>query len=210
MSEYSHPFTNENGKVLCQICGKPYLVISPKHLANHKVTYAEYKMRFPDAPLSSKEFAAKGKYGKEKHLFVKETLEEMESDIDAEELNEPDVEDEIDFKKIIEDNPVSGDICDISKDRILDHLRTFLTNVKKDFIIQQFSIVGDLVYEVITDFADPVLKINIEFPKTFWHNQESFSDNTRDRKLAEYGWKVIKINSVKPTFQDISKAMNSL
>ena len=62
--EYPHPLFSEDKKVVCQICGKPFQVISPKHLAQHNLRYAEYKLRFPDAPLSNSEFAASSKYGK--------------------------------------------------------------------------------------------------------------------------------------------------
>jgi len=207
MSEYQYPYTNIEGKIICQICGKPFLVISPKHLANHKVTYSEYKIRFPEAPLSSKEFAAKGKYGKEKHLFVKEALDEMEETDVYEIKSEPDIEDEIDFKKQLDINPNSSDICNISKDKILDHLRSFFTNIKKDYMIQIFSIDGRMIYETISDFADPVLRVNVEFPKTFWHNRASYDDPNRISNLQEFGWKVITIDSIAPSFKDISKAV---
>ena len=48
--EYSYPLFDENGKVNCQICGKPFMVISPRHLSGkHKIQYGEYKLRFPDS-----------------------------------------------------------------------------------------------------------------------------------------------------------------
>ena len=40
MSEYPFPFFNEEGKVNCQICGKSYLVIVPRHLALHNIVYS--------------------------------------------------------------------------------------------------------------------------------------------------------------------------
>jgi len=208
MSEYQYPYTTAEGKIICQICGKPFLVISPTHLKNHNITYSEYKIRFPKAPLSSKEFAAKGKYGKEKHLFVEKTLNEMEASEVY--VDDPVIEDEIDFEKVLAETPVSTDICSTSKDRILDHLRTFFTNVKKDHMIQIFSIDGRMIYEAISDFADPVLKIDIEFPKTFWHNRASYEDPSRENRLKEFGWKIIKINGTHPSFKNISQAIESL
>ena len=56
MSEYPYPFFDEKGKVICQVCGKAYLVISPPHLKTHNLIYSDYTTRFPDAPLSNKEF----------------------------------------------------------------------------------------------------------------------------------------------------------
>ncbi len=208
MTEYPYPYTTPEGKVICQICGKPYLVISPKHLTKHNITYSEYKIRFPDAPLSSKEFAAKGKYGKEKHLFVKETIDEMEADEVP--VNEPIVEDEIDFEKVMRENPVNPDMCNTHKDKILDHLRSFFTNIKKDYMIQVFSIDNRMIYEAISDFSDPVLKITIDFPNTFWHNRALYDDPTKEKKLKEFGWKVVKINGKSPSFKKITKIIESL
>jgi hypothetical protein len=213
MSEYEYPFFDDKGKVICQLCGKSFLVISPKHLSsNHSIKYAEYKLRFPDAPLSSDEFSASSKYGKEKKVFVKEELEKIEElpeDLGEEiEVNEPEIDEEIDFRELLEDKK-SSDICCNSKDQILDLLRAYFTNVKKDYMIRQEDC-GRTVYEFITDFCDPVLKIVIQFPKTFWHNREAFDDPNKKLKLKQYGWKVIEINANPPTLKDISFAIERL
>ena len=86
--EYPYPLFDENEKVICQLCGKPFMVISPRHLSGkHEIKYSEYKLRFPDAPLSSAEFTAKSKYGKMKGVF--------DDDVEVEELE--DIEEE--FKR---------------------------------------------------------------------------------------------------------------
>jgi very-short-patch-repair endonuclease len=221
MSEYPHEFFNKDKKVVCQICGKAYLVISPRHLGTHKITYSEYKLRFPEAPLSCEEFNVLGKYGKEKQIFVEHELkklddvpdepkiQEIDDDIPENDV-EPIIEEEIDFGQILETaKPVSKDICDISKDKILDYLKALFTNIKKDYKIQEFLSDNRMLFEFISDFSDPVLKINIEFPNTFWHN-EMVRDLTRDDKLKEHGWKVIRINSKNPTFKNITDAIESL
>lgn len=213
MSEYQFPFFDEKGKVICQICGKSFLVISPKHLSsNHSIKYAEYKLRFPDAPLSSEEFNASSKYGKDKQVFVKEELEKLEElpdDIGEEiEVVEPEIEDEIDIKNLLEDKK-SKDICCTSKDQILDLLRSYFTNVKKDYLITQKD-AGMVVFEFITDFCDPVLKVVIQFPKTFWHNREAFDDPNKKLKLETFGWKVVEINTNPPKLKDISVALERL
>lgn len=222
MSEsYPYPFVTEKGKVICQICGKDYLIISPKHLKTHNLTFDEYKLRFPDAPISSKEFNKLGKIGKDKNVFVEQELssiEEEEKKIKAmleeddipEKDVEPTVDQEIDFDKVYEETPQKDkDIFALSKDRILDHLRAFYTNIKKDHMIQVFNIQNHLLFEFISDFADPILKVNIEFPNTFWHNRMPYEDINRDKKLAEYGWKVIRIASHAPKFKDIQDAIES-
>jgi hypothetical protein len=213
MSEYEHPFFDEKGRVICQLCGKPFLVISPRHLSsNHSIKYAEYKLRFPDAPLSSEEFNASSKYGKEKQVFVKEELEkidELPEDMGEEiEVVEPEIEEEIDFSKMLNEKK-SNDICCNSKDQVLDLLRAYFTNVKKDYMIRQ-EVAGRIVFEFITDFCDPVLKIVIQFPKTFWHNKEAYIDPNKNLKLEQHGWKIVEITANPPRIQDISSALERL
>jgi len=225
--EYPFPFLNEAGKLHCQLCGEPFLIIAPAHLIKkHKVTYSEYKLRFPDAPLTTEGFHNLGKYGKEKNLFVKEELEKLEEEPIIQEFDDddipehdvyPTIEENIDFQQAIEENlqnnsvKKANDICGRSKDKILEHLQTFFTNIKKDHMIQiKEEITGRVIFEYISDFSDPILKINIEFPRTFWHNKMSYDDPNRNRKLREHGWKVIEIKTQVPTFKDISNAIKSL
>lgn len=218
MSEYQYPMFNEQGKVICQVCGKPYLVISPRHLGTHNIKYDEYKLRFPDAPLSSEEFNASSKYGKEKTIFVEEEMSKFEEeadlpDDDDEEIivdEEPDVEEEIDLTKLIEQERDETDIMARSKNKILDHLRAYFTNIEKDYMIRQYGVDKRLKFEYITDFCDPILKIVIQFPKTFWHNQELAIDPNKNNKMREYGWKVIEFDSMSPTLEQIGAYIESL
>ena len=217
MGEYSYPFVNEEGKVICQICGKPFLVISPKHIGTHNIKYAEYKLRFPDAPLSSKEFATTSKYGREKVLFVEEEMNKFEEEVDLPEddfeeivVDEaPEIDDEINLRAVLEEQNKETDVMAKSKNKVLDHLRMFFTNIEKDYLIDQYGPDGRLKFHYITDFCDPVLKIVIQFPKSFWHNKELFVDLTKNIKLKSYGWKVIEINSKSPTFDEITTIIES-
>jgi very-short-patch-repair endonuclease len=77
-------------------------------------------------------------------------------------------------------------------------------------MIQVFSINGRLFFEFISDIADPVLKVNVEFPQAFWHNRGAYEDPLRDIKLEEYGWKVIRINSKSPSLKDIEEAIKGV
>jgi hypothetical protein len=65
---------------------------------------------------------------------------------------------------------------DAMKAKILDHLRLYFANIKKDYMISQFGSDNRLKFEFITDFCDPVLKVVIQFPDTFWHNMEAAID----------------------------------
>jgi len=204
MSEYSHPFFDEKGKVICQICGKPFLVISPRHLsAKHNIKYEDYTKRYPDAPLSTEEFKARGKYGKNK-MF-------QQDEIGPEELveeNEPEVE-ELDIEKLVKSQKAISPM-DAMKAKILDHLRLYFANIKKDYMISQFGTDNRLKFEFITDFCDPVLKVVIQFPDTFWHNMEAAIDLNKNIKLAKYGWKVIEIPSVNPSFNIIDQYLEEM
>jgi len=221
MSEYSYPIFNEQGKVICQICGKPYLVISPRHLGTHNVKYAEYKLRFPDAPLSSAEFNASSKYGKEKTIFVKEEMSKFEDDNklpneEVEEIivnEEPEIEDEIDLNVLLEkekEETKEKDVMARGKNRILDYLRAYFTNIEKDYMIDQCGMDGMLKFQFITDFCDPIAKIVIQFPKAFWHNSEMAIDPNKNIKLRQYGWKVIEFKSAGPSLKEIGKHIESL
>lgn len=205
--EYQYPFINDDGKVLCQLCGKPYLVITPQHLKkSHNISYNEYKIRFPDAPLSCDEFANRGKFGKIKDMFIEDMIGD-EVHVEEEEFffNEPIYEEEI-----VETPKKPKDITNMNKDKILEYLSFYFANVQKDYLIREYTTSGKLLFEYISDFADPVLKINFEFPKTFWHNISQYDDPSRNINLKSNGWKVIEINSKAPTFEMIKKQVQKL
>lgn len=195
MNEYQYPFIDEKtGRVICQVCGKSYLVISPRHLQTHKVTYSEYKLRFPDAPLSCEEFTASSKYGKVKEMFTFEDETKVEEEIEV----ELKVKENINIKEVI--NIENENFFTKSKNRIIDHLKLFFFHIQKDYVISSPT------FQYVCDFADPILKINIECPEAFWHNDNS-GDPTRNEKLKALGWKVVEIQSKAPTYQDIEKAI---
>jgi len=205
MNGYNFPYFEEkSGKVHCQICGKPYLVISPRHLQSHNIKYSEYKLRFPEAPLSCEEFGVVSKYGKEKDMFS----ESEEIVIDEKYLeDEPDVE-EIVIESVLVNS--QSEQIDRMKGKVFDHLRSYFSNVKSNYLIREKLIDGRVIHEFITDFADPVLKIDIECPDTFWHNRDSFIDLTRDQKLKERGWKIITIKGNNPGLEDIERAVKNI
>lgn len=199
MSEYPYPFFDKNGKLICQICGKSFLVISPRHLGKHNIKYHDYTKRFPQAPLSSEEFIALGKYGKNKDVFIQEDVE-IEKLVDE---TDPQVEC-LEIEQLVKkQKPLSP--MEAMKSKILDHLRMYFENIKRDYMIRQFGADERLKFEFITDFCDPVLKIVIQFPDTFWHNKELGIDINKNIKLSQYGWKVIEIPSNNPSLDLINK-----
>lgn len=203
MSEYPYPFFNEKSQVHCQLCGKAFLVISPTHLSRkHNVKYKDYVKRYPLAPLTSDEFIARGKYGKNKDLFPQD-------EIGAEQLVdefEPEIE-ELNVEKLLEKyQPLSP--MEAMKNRIRDHLKLHFSNIKQDYTITQYGPDERLKFEFITDFCDPILKVVVQFPDTFWHNQEAGIDHNKNLKLSQYGWKVIEIPTNNPSFELIDKMID--
>lgn len=200
-------FDAKTGRVKCQICGKPFLVISPRHLsAKHNIKYEEYVKRYPTAPLSTKEFRAKTKYSKVKDIFApKETDDEFEEVVVEEKTT---IIEEVDIEKILR-HKSQLDPVKQSKSLILDTLRSYFTNIRSNYLIEEYSKMnGRILCHYITDFADPVLKIAIQFPKTFWHNRDIQNDPLKYERLRELGWKVIIINGKAPSRKDIQKILD--
>lgn len=202
------PFDME-GNVVCQICGKSYQVISPRHLAVHKIKFADYTKRYPDAPLSSKIFKAKSKYGKNNNLFVDDIDSSLEEEIIV--FEEPELE-ELEFesgmKKIVEE---SRDHMVVQKMRVLDHLRLHFANIEKDYTVRYISPLSKkLIFEYITDFCDPILRIIVQFPNTFWHNKDSYPDPLKNNNLEDHNWKVLTVDSRAPSPSDIDEVVDSM
>lgn len=203
MSEYPYPLYDKKGKVACQICGKPFLVISPRHLQKHNVKYADYTRRFPKAPLSNEEFVARGKYGKNKDLFIHPEGEIIGEDVL---VDEPGVEELDDVEEFMKRETQLDPIAKM-KAKIRDHLKLYFTNIQMDYLLSQFGPDENLKFEFITDFCDPVLKVVIQFPDTFWHNRDTNIDLNKNLKLKKYGWKVCEVPSNNPSYAQIDKAL---
>jgi hypothetical protein len=203
---------DDEGKVVCQICGKSYEVISPRHLAVHKIQYADYTTRYPDAPLSSDTFNAKSKYGKNSTLFVDD--KDINDDVLDEEVyvdEEPELE-ELELENALA-NIVEGsrDPMVVQKMRVLDHLRLHFVNIEKDYTVRYISPISKkLIFEYITDFCDPILKLIIQFPNTFWHNKDGHVDSLKYNRLKDQKWKVLTVKSRSPSGQDIDSVIDSM
>ena len=200
-------FDEETGKIHCQICGNKYLVISPKHLEKHNITHGDYTKRYPTAPLSSKEFNIKSKYGKVKDLFAPVESDELEEIIVDE---EPNIEDDIDVEKILQEK-TQKDPVKASKSQVLDTLKSYFVNVRADYLIEEYgSMSGRMKYRYITDFTDPILRIVIQFPNTFWHNNDTHIDLLKHDKLEEDGWKVLVVKDRSPRRKDIQNVVEAM
>ena len=214
MVDYPYPVYDDQKNIVCQICGKGFLQITGVHLKRHNISTEEYKIRFPDIPLISPKRKFYNQSKKKNDLFVTKKeipiniISDDKRDIPKHDVN-PIIHKEIvfDAPSIIKNHKNQLDICVKNKDIILNYLKTFFTNITKDYMIREFSLSGSLDYEVITDFADPVLKINIEFPNTFWHNSMTYDNPARTYRLKEYGWNIIEIKTSSPTLKKIEKIL---
>lgn len=209
MSEYPFPLYDEKGKVVCQICGKSYLVISPRHLQTHNIVYSDYTSRFPKAPLSNQEFKARGKYGKTKNLFIQPENEKKEEIDEFLKISEPEIEELDDIEKFIKSETAHKDPIRSMKIKFRDHLRLHFSNIQMDYLIRQFGTDKRLKLEFITDYCDPVLRVVVQFPDTFWHNQDVCIDLNKIKKLESYGWKVFEIRSNNPSLDKIDKILEN-
>lgn len=206
MSEYPHPLYDEKGKVACQICGKTFLTISPKHLKGHNISFADYFKRYPNAPKSGQEFAARSKYGKDKTIFKdQEDKSIIGEDIIVDE--EPEI-DELPIQREVERLAKKANPMQSAKDRIRQHLILYFTNIEQDYLVREFGANDkQLKFEFITDFADPVLRVAFFFPDTFWHNKDYLIDLNKNLKLTERGWKVLEIKGKSPSIDDLDVAL---
>jgi hypothetical protein len=205
LKEMNHPAFNEKGKVLCQECGKPFMILTPSHLKTHNLKYGEYKDKYPGAPITTEEFKALSKYSKPSK-YTKEDFEILGREVVIDE-DIPVIDNEFEMPKdqIAEsfDNPM-----DAKKHEIFNFLIDFLPDLKMDHQIEIFDIQENLIFSTISDFSDPFLQVNVHFPDTFWHNMDAVGrDSNREQKLSELGWKTITIKSNSPSIKDIEKCI---
>ena len=203
-------FDKKTNKVICQICGKGFLVISPRHLGKHNILYTDYTRRYPTAPLSSKEFSAKSKYGKVKDLFAPIKMKPEDELAEVIVHEQPTIEEDIAIDKMLKEKAHPDPIRSL-KAQVLDTLRMYLTNIRPDFLITEYgSRSGRLKYQFITDFADPILRVIVQFPNTFWHNRECNVDPMKNDKLESDGWRVLIVQSKSPSRQNIQDVVDQI
>jgi hypothetical protein len=213
--EFKYPLFNEKGKVICQICGKPFMILTPSHLKTHGLKYSEYSNKFPGAPTTTEEFKALSMYSKPSK-YSKEDLNILGDEKVVDE-DIPVISDDFELPKAKKpEKKIDKTPMGVKKREIFEFLVEYLPHLKMDYQIeikgpmdQMFG--APVVFSTISDFADPVLKINFEFPGTFWHNMVfGAEDPNRETKLKGYGWKVITIKSKSPSTKEIAKKLKEL
>ena len=186
----------KNGKAICQVCGKEFGLISPAHLKTHSLTITEYKLLYPDCPVSGAAFVAstnlyhdsvlfKGSEGEVAKLANEEALEELK---------------EGSFKHSI----LQLDNVPKNKADILLFLHKAYPYLENNYSIEKRHFHDDrLLWKYITDMADPIKKVMFDFPNAFWHNFDPAPDHQRDSILKEDGWVIITVDKHYPTVQDV-------
>jgi len=131
------------------------------------------------------------------HFNVAEKFPEIE-ELD---LNTPlDIEEAVEESKLLDPEGLN------SKKSTFLFLKTIYPTVVADFNIQKFFQGKHLQYQYITDIADPINKIDFEFPDTYWHNEGPI-DLMRDTKLRANGWKIVTVKGMNPTSEKIRNAL---
>jgi len=205
-------YFNDQGKVLCQVCMKPFGVIGATHLKKHDMTMDQYKEQYPDAPLSSKAFKAKANlrdikgFGsgddETKPNPLMEDGEVSAKDVrqkakEAEQKKEPEKEPE----KLI---PILQNKVDIIK-----FLKTIYPVVRENFFIEKRNHINDaLEYSFITDIVDLQTKTIFDFPNAYWHNQDARQDYYKDKKLQDDGWTIHRFTNKHPSVDLIKEKLD--
>lgn len=214
-----YPDYDEQGNVVCKICGKSFGCVSPHIRSSHpEIGIEGYKEKFPNTPSVSKSW-------KSRHSFAAnlrqngQNLEELKvQEKEEEKLREQERDD---FKKSIQAQIIKETDTEIyfikkepkehpfkDKEELVNYLKGKLNNLQENYLIEKTDLQNFLEYSYITDMADPNKMIDIEFPKAGWHNKDiSVADAMRDKRLEEDGWKVVRINSKNPSIEDVKKAL---
>jgi hypothetical protein len=200
-SEYKYPLQH-GGKVICQECGKAFGRIVPSHLLIHGLTYAEYFFKYPKSPKTPEAYTSATHTFNDSVLF-KETQGNARDrgdepqDFDMSKVKEK--EEEVIEKSVIDFKGVNK-----HKVEILKFLHKQFDNLENNYTITKKDIQDRIVYEYITDMADPVSKIIFDFPNTFWHNTDISIDPNKNYKLEKDNWEIITFTK-KPISIDIIK-----
>jgi hypothetical protein len=208
-------YVTKEGKVICQVCKKEYNVITPAHLKkSHNMTMDEYKLKYPNASLVGEKTKNRRKYSQDQYfktkqeendefkefykndnnpeieeINIKKEIEENDDEIIKEYVIEKSKDfDVLEYKANKKDNDIEINPIQKMKNRIHKQIKKYFPNTKIDYLIEEKSMIGNrLLYAYITDFCDPVLKVDIEFPDTFWHNNDMLNNSNRDINLERDG-----------------------
>jgi len=202
-SEETKYFT-ESGKVICQLCGKSYKMITATHLKKfHQLSVEQYREQFPDAPVSSKEFRAKQKY---KHSTILKQTEssQKEASVKTEVVVDNQKEKIIEIKEsdVISEPAATThelwkpDYVFVNRVQAYEYLKYKLNSemLKMNYLVRIFTLSGHLDHAFITDVVDIKNKIDFEFTGVRWHNTPAIiGEQRRNSIMIKNGRRVISI-----------------
>lgn len=187
----------ENGKCICQECGKAYGLITPAHLKTHNLTLEEYKLLYPDCPISGAQFAATTNLYHDSVLFKDKEAEPSAP-----------TEEEVALS-LLKSSGKPHSILNLegvpkNKADILEYLHDAYPYLENNYAIEKRHFYDDrLLWKYITDMADPVKKVIFDFPDAFWHNRDEYPDHQKNQKLKDDGWIIVTVEKHYPTVQDV-------
>lgn len=207
----------EEETVKCLLCGKEFKnCISHQHVfKEHGITLKEYREKFPGSNINTESYRKilSNNMRHKKQIEIKD----LEKAPILDKTKIPEIKDIDLFKKVDElrdftvkskkyfDNKHSSMPDD--KLQILNFLVSiFSEEIIDSYFVTKFTMTGSVEYMLVTDIAIPSLKIDIEFPNTFWHNYDRPKE-IRDSILINDKWKIININNRIPKISDVEKAV---
>ena len=112
--------------VICQECGKSFSQITNQHLKFHQTTIPEYKIKYPDFPISSESFKAKQKF-KKVNVFNDPPVNEPLTNLEDSEIKSHQIQEEI---KIEETNEFDLDKIPVVSKEFANEVSNFIEEVK--------------------------------------------------------------------------------
>lgn len=207
-------YVTADGKIICQLCKKPFSKITASHLSSKHdgMTTEKYIELFPGAPVSNEAFKLSKSIAQKFDTFKK----------NEEVLKDTAKVPEVNVKRVLYQKPqpttklVSGEVKDVdygphvhkNKVLILKFLSKYYPALINNYAIELYTPDGHLEYRFQTDMADPVSKTVFEFPGVIWHNVDPRPNLTRNTVLKENGWKVIVTDSPAPNPEDLKPKLD--
>ena len=228
---------DEKGLVICQECGKSFAQITVQHLKFHNMNLNDYKIKYPNTPISSESFKAKQKL-KNVKIFT-ETKIEIPSNIEDENLKSNQVNSEI---KIEETNEFDLDKIPIVSKDFANEVSNFIEEVKlfvdehnlkypdpnniihKDkikilnFLLNYYQDLKNSYFIEKNNQAGMLesrLITDICIPSrkidiefpNAFWHNRDIPKHNRDTTLKNTGWIVIDVNESRPTITDVKNAL---
>ncbi len=201
-------YFDERGNVICQLCQKPFNIISPTHLKKeHGLTFEGYKSQFPGAPISGEKFSKTMTFARTKLFNEKEEPIDMIPQIES--VLEENFEEKLkEFSNYRKPKTFTSDGGVIPKGKldILNFLLAYFDEIENNYFVEKYTLSGHLDYRLVTDIVDLKRKIDFEFPNAFWHNKDVAKPH-RDLRLTGDGWTIVEILSKSPNVKEVEEEL---